>query len=356
MKAWAVVEAGKPLEKIELPTPVPAGTEVLIEVTHCGVCHSDLHFLKGEYNMGGGKVMKLAERGVTLPRAPGHEIAGRVVAAGPDACGVAIGDVRVVYPWLGCGHCEACKAEQDNMCVAQRSLGVLQDGGFGTHVLVPHTRYLVDPGNVDPALAATYACSGITTYSCVSKIMPLEPGAPVVLIGAGGLGLMAIAMLRAFGHRAIVSVDTDSSKLEAARVAGATATVDGSGDDVGARIVAAAGGPVKAVIDFVNISSTARVGFDVLAKGGKLVAVGVSGGELMVSLAGLVFRAVTILGTNTGTPQDLRDVMALANAGKLAPTPITLCARDDANRALSALHHGEVTGRIVLSAETERVI
>lgn len=354
MKAWAVVEADAPLEQIEFPTPVPTGTQVLLEVTHCGVCHSDLHFWHGEYNMGGGKIMKLAERGVTLPRAPGHEIAGRVVALGTDAQGVAVGDLRVAYPWLGCGACDACAAEQDNMCMAQRSLGVLQHGGFGSHVVVPHPRYLVDPGNVDPALAATYACSGITAYSAVSKIMPIDPDKAVGLIGAGGLGLMAIAMLRAFGHRNIVSVDTSAEKREAALAAGATAVVDGSGEGVTERLVSGAGGQLRAIIDFVNTSATARAGFDALAKGGKLVVVGVAGGEITLSLAGLVFRAQAIEGTNTGTPQDLRDVIALANSGKLAPTPITLCPKDHANQALIDLHHGNVTGRIVLSDEPSK--
>lgn len=349
MKAWAVTTANAPLEEIEAPTPVPTGAEVLIEVSHCGVCHSDLHFWKGEYNLGGGKVMKLAERGVTLPRAPGHEIVGRVVAAGPDAKGVSIGDLRVVYPWIGCGNCEACAAEQDNMCTAQRSLGVIQHGGFGSHVVVPHSRYLVDPGTVDPALAATYACSGITVYSALKKLMPLAPDKPIVLIGAGGLGLAAIAMLRAFGHRAIVSVDVSEEKRTAALAEGASAVVDGGGDDVAQRILEAAGGPVMGVLDFVGLSPTARTGFDVLAKGGKLVIVGVSGGELTVSLAGLVFRAHSVEGTNTGSVQDLRDVIALANEGKLPPTPVAIMPKNCANEALRALKQGKITGRLVLT-------
>lgn len=237
------------------------------------------------------------------------------------------------------------------MCLAQRSLGVLQHGGFASQVLVPHPRYLVDPGAIEPALAATYACSGIAAYSAVSKILPIDPDRPVVLIGAGGLGLMAIAMLHAFDHRDIVSVDTSADKRDAALAAGATKVVDGSGDGVTERIVAAAGGPVPAVLDFVNVSATARTGFDALAKGGKLIAVGVAGGEITLSLAGLVFRANAIEGTNTGTPQDLRDVIALANAGKLSPTPISICAKDQANRALIDLHEGRVTGRLVLSDE-----
>ena len=349
MKAWAVVEAGAPLEEIDVPTPEPTGTEVVVEVTHCGVCHSDLHFWKGEYNMGGGKVMKITDRGVTLPRAPGHEIAGRVVAVGPDARGVKVGDVRVVYPWLGCGHCAACLAEQDNMCLAQRSLGVVQHGGFASHVKVPHARYLVDPGDVDLGLAATYACSGISVYSALRKVMPIAPTEPIVLIGAGGLGLMGVAMLKAFGHETIISVNTDPDKRAAAIAEGATAVVDGTGEDVSARILEAAGGPVQAVIDFVNISATARAGLDVLAKGGRLILLGMSGGEITLSLAAMVFRAHSIQGSNTGNLQDLRDVLALANTGKLKPTPIHICPRHDANQAMMDLHHGRVTGRIVLN-------
>ena len=117
MRAWAVVENGKPLQELELPTPEPKGTEVLIEVTHCGVCHSDLHIWEGYYDIGGGKKMSLKDRGVVLPLAMGHEIVGRVVKLGPDAKGVKVGDLRIVFPWLGCGTCDKCLAEEDNMCL-----------------------------------------------------------------------------------------------------------------------------------------------------------------------------------------------------------------------------------------------
>src|SRR5665213_924077 len=158
MHAWAVVENGKPLQKLELPTPEPTGTEVLLEVTHCGVCHSDLHVWEGKYDLGGGRTMSLKDRGVVLPLAMGHEIVGRVLQLGPDAKGVAIGARRIVYPWVGCGVCAACLADEDNMCLTPKSLGVFQNGGYATHVLAPHPRHLVDPGTLDPALAATYAC------------------------------------------------------------------------------------------------------------------------------------------------------------------------------------------------------
>ncbi len=354
MKAWAVIKNGAPLEHIDIPDREPTGTEVVLAVTHCGVCHSELHFWKGSYNMGGGKTMNLAERGVVLPRAPGHEVAGRVIKIGPDATGVAIGDRRVVFPWLGCGHCERCLSGRDNLCDKPNSIGVMQHGGFGDQVLVPHPRFLVDTGELDPALAATLACSGITVYSAIKKIMPLPANAPVVLIGAGGLGLSAIAMLNALGHQNIVSVDISAEKRAAALDMGATKAVDGSQNNVAELILQATGGPVQAAIDFVNTSSTAQLGFECLAKGGKLILVGVAGGELVVSLAGMVFKPRTVQGSATGSPQDLRDVVALARAGKLKAIPLTILPKNQANAALTMLLNGQVSGRIVLAATEDQ--
>ncbi|HEX4505783.1 MAG TPA: alcohol dehydrogenase [Alphaproteobacteria bacterium] len=351
MKAWAVVEAGQPLQHIDLLTPEPTGTEVLLAVTHCGVCHSDLHFWHGHYNLGGGKVMRIQDRGVTLPRAPGHEIVGRVVGLGPDAVGVSVGDLRIVYPWIGCGRCDRCRDGDDNLCTEQHSLGVIQHGGFASHVVAPHPRYLVDPGAVDPAVAATYACSGITVYGAVRKALPMPPDYPIVLIGAGGLGLSAIAMLKALGHQNIISVDIATDKRQAALDAGATAVVDGTAPDLTQAILAAAGGQVRAVIDFVNNDATGLGGFGALAKGGKFIAVGVSGGELTVSLSGMVFRGLSVQGSLTGSPQDLRDVIALAESGRLKPLPVERLPKDAANDAMARLDAGMVTGRLVLVAE-----
>ena len=349
MSVWAVVENGQPLQRVQRPAREPRGTEVLLDVTHAGVCHSDLHFWKGHYDMGGGKRMQLTERGVVLPRAPGHEVVGRVAKLGPDAESVTVGDVCIVFPWLGCGVCEVCRSGDDNLCLKPNSIGVMQDGGFGEQVVVPHARFLVTVGNIDPAVAATLACSGITVYSAIKKVMPLAPDEPVVLFGAGGLGLAAIAMLRAMDHRHIVSVDLGADKRAAALEIGATKVVDGSQADLTAAILAATGGPVKAVIDFVNVGSTAQVGLDLLQKAGKLVLVGVGGGEIMPSLAGMIFRPRTIQGSATGNPQDLRDVAALARSGKLKPIPVTVMPKDQANQALQALNEGRVKGRVVLS-------
>jgi alcohol dehydrogenase, propanol-preferring len=351
MRAWAVVENGAPLREIELPTPVPSGTQVLLQVTHCGVCHSDLHIWEGRYDLGGGRVMNLSERGVVLPLAMGHEIVGRVLAAGPDAPQVEIGARKIVYPWVGCGACPACTSDEDNMCLKPRSIGVFQHGGYATHVLAPHPRHLVDPGTLDPALAATYACSGITVYSAVRKVMPMPPEEPLLLIGAGGLGLSALALLRALGHRNTIVVDISEEKRAAALAAGAARVVDGAGEGVAARIVAAAGGPVGAIIDLVNGTASAAAAFEALRKGGKLVQVGLFGGELRLPLPLMAMRALTIQGSYVGSVKDLRELVALAQGGSLPGLPLTDVPMAQADAALMRLRDGRVTGRLVLRAD-----
>ncbi len=350
MRAWAVVENGKPLQEIEMPTPEPTGTQVLVEVTHCGVCHSDLHIWDGYYDLGGGKSMSLKDRGVKLPLAMGHEIVGRVRKLGPDAAGLGVkeGDLRIVYPWLGCGHCEKCLADEDNMCLVGNSLGVYQNGGYGTHVVAPHPRHLVDPGTLDPAVAATYACSGITVFSAIKKVMPMPPDEPIVVVGAGGLGLNAISVLKALGHKNIISVDLSDEKLAAATKSGATKTVNASGEGVTARIVEAAGGPVDAVIDLVNGTTTASFAFAALRKGGKLVQVGLFGGELTVPLPIMAIRALTVRGSYVGNVKELRELVKLAQDGKLEALPVATVPQRDANDALMRLRDGKVTGRLVL--------
>ena len=350
MRAWAVVENGADLEEMEMPTPEPQGTEILLEVTHCGVCHSDLHIWDGYYDLGGGKTMSLRDRGVVLPLAMGHEIVGRVAKLGPEAKGVEVGDVRIVFPWLGCGHCERCLAEEDNMCLVSRALGVYQNGGYATHVVAPHPRHLIDPGGLDPALAATYACSGVTVYSAIQKAMPMPPDKPIVVIGAGGLGLAAISVLKALGHGNIVSVDLSEEKRQAALAAGATKVVDSSGEGVADRIIAACGGPAEAIIDLVNASATAAFAFAALRKGGKLIQVGLFGGELSLPLPIMAMRSLTVQGSYVGNPKELRALVELAQDGKLQAMPITEMKQKDANEALTRLRDGKVTGRVVLTA------
>ena len=240
------------------------------------------------------------------------------------------------------------------MCtVAARSLGVYQNGGYGTHVVAPHPRHLVDPGTLDPAVAATYACSGITVYSAIKKTMPLPPDEAIVLVGAGGLGLNAIAVLRALKHQNILVVDVSAEKRDAALKAGAHKVVDGSGEgaEVTRRIIEAAGSPVLAVVDLVNGTATARFAFGALRKGGRLVQVGLFGGELMLPLPIMAIRALTVQGSYVGNPKELRELVKLAQDGSLPALPVATVPQSQAYDALMRLRDGKVTGRLVLKAE-----
>ena len=353
MRAWAVVETGKPLQEIELPTPEPKGAEVLLEVTHAGVCHSDLHIWEGEYDLGSRGKMRLTDRGVKLPLAMGHEIVGRVVKLGPDAAnqGSKVGDLRVVFPWVGCGKCAICQRDEENMCLSPRSLGVYQNGGYATHVLATHVKHLIDIEGVDPSLAATYACSGVTVYSAVNKLMPMDPDEPIVLVGAGGLGLNAIAILKALGHRRICIVDVAEDKLAAAKAQGATDTVLASAEGTTQRIIEACGGPVAGVVDLVNGTQTARFAFDALRKGGKLVQVGLFGGEMNIPLPLMPIRALTIQGSYVGNVKELRALIDIAKKGQIPAIPIENQPQRNADAVLHRLKEGRITGRVVLVAE-----
>ncbi|HCL72433.1 MAG TPA: alcohol dehydrogenase, partial [Gammaproteobacteria bacterium] len=182
MLSYQTGAPGAPLVEVESDTPVPSGTEVLVKTLACGVCHSDIHLHDGGFELGGGKRLEVGREGQVL----GHEIYGEVVAVGPDAEGVQVGDRRVVYPWIGCGQCAVCQRGDEHLCTPGRALGIIVNGGFASHVMIPHAKYLFDKGDVADSLAATYACSGLTAYGAIKKLGELAAGDEVVIIGAGG--------------------------------------------------------------------------------------------------------------------------------------------------------------------------
>jgi propanol-preferring alcohol dehydrogenase len=347
MLSYDVVEWGKPLEKTERETPEPRGTEVLLKLKYCGVCHSDVHIRDGYFDLGGGKRLAMSERGISLPATLGHEPHGTVVAAGPDAGDVAIGEDRLVYPWTGCGGCPRCREGLDNFCLAARCVGLQRPGGYADHLLVPHPRYLIDAGGIDPAWAATLSCSGLSTYAAVSKLNPIPPTEWVAVIGAGGLGLSAVSILRAIGHQRIVAVDIDAAKLNAAENAGAAAIVHGGQADAVEKIKQIAGGPLYGAVDLVGTAETATFALAVLRKGGRLILVGLYGGEIPLSLVATIQRALTIQGSHLGSIDELKQVVALAREDKLRLIPIQKRPLSEVSRTLDELKAGAVVGRVV---------
>jgi alcohol dehydrogenase/propanol-preferring alcohol dehydrogenase len=355
MKSFQVADFNAPLKEVDQPTPQPSGTQVLIKVKAAGVCHSDLHIWEGGYELGHGrKPLSLKDRGVSLPRTMGHETVGEIVAFGPDVKeadkgGLKIGAVALAYPWLGCGKCASCLADDENMCaIKPNALGVYCDGGYADHMTVPHPKYLIDLKGLDPVTAAPYACSGVTTYSALKKVEK-DLDTPIVIFGAGGLGLMALSLLKAMGGKGAIVVDIDASKREAAEKAGALATVDGKAPDALQQLAQKAGGPIRAVIDLVGNAQTTQLAFDCLTKGGKLIIVGLFGGGAPWALPLIPIKAITIQGSYVGNLRETRELLDLVRSKNIPPIPVTRMPLARANDALLDLQKGKLVGRAVLT-------
>ncbi len=348
MQSYQVVEHGKPLQSVLRETPKPKGAEVLVRITHSGVCHSDLHIWDGYFDLGGGKKFMVKDRGCVPPFTMGHEPYGRVEALGPDAGAVTPGKSYIVFPWIGCGKCAVCEAGQDNYCLSNRFMGVATPGAYATHAIIPDAKYLVDAEGIDPSFAATLACSGLTTYSAIQKFPTLGPADWVVVLGCGGLGMVALSTMAALGIKNVIACDIDSSKLEHAKALGAAAVVNTKDADAAAQIAKISGGQVAAALDLVGGPSTATLGLAVLRKGGRYVICGLFGGEITVPLPPFAQRAVGIVGSYVGNLQELKEVVALAKSGKLKPPPVELRAVTETNRTLEELKAGKILGRVVL--------
>jgi D-arabinose 1-dehydrogenase-like Zn-dependent alcohol dehydrogenase len=347
MISYQIVEHGKPLQKLIHDTPKPQGAEVLMRITRSGVCHSDVHIWDGYFDWGGGKRFYVKERGCVPPFTMGHEPFGVVEAVGPRAKGVKVGQKRLIYPWIGCGKCAVCKAGQDNYCVSgSRFLGVNRAGGYATHVIVPDAKYLVDTSGIDDAFASTLACSAVTVYSAINKLPELGPKDRIAVLGCGGLGLIAVSVLRAKGVRNIVACDIDDAKLAAAAKLGAKEIVNTRAPDAAQRLQG-----IAAAADFVGSPATAALGLAALRKGGRYVICGLFGGELVHPLPPIAQRAIGIIGSYVGNLQELREVVALAKKKKLKPTPVEVRPADQASAALQDLKEGRIVGRVVLDFE-----
>jgi len=347
MRAHCIVRHGEPLEALDRPIPEPVGTEVLVRVTAAGLCHTDLHIWEGSYDLGGGKRLTLAERGIHLPITPSHEICGEIVAAG------SLADVRrgvrcLVHPWIGCGACAACQRGEENICIKPQPLGIVRPGGFGEYVLVPDPRYLIDIEDLDAAQAAPLACAGLTTFSALKKFGARIHEAPLVVIGAGGLGLSAISILRALGGIGAIVVDVDARKREAALTAGALLAIDGNAADAAQQIAKSTDGGARAILDLVGATATQTLALASIARGAHIVICGLMGGNITIPLPFIPMRPITIQGSYVGTLDELRALVELAKRSKAAVIPVTRRPLSEANDALRDLRDGKVIGRIVL--------
>jgi len=350
MLSQAVIEFGAPLKEIETPTPTPEGSEVLLKVHNAGVCHSDVHIHDGYFDLGGGNKLPMAN--IKLPHTMGHEIEGEVIAVGPEVKDIKIGARYAAFPWIGCGKCPSCLRGEENICVGgPRQLGCNNGcpGGYATHVMVPHPKYLIDYGKTDPALGAAYMCSGVTAYAAMKKVGKLGPNDQVLVLGCGGVGMMGVQFARAMFGKGPLAADIVDSHLEAAKKAGASATYNPTIDGEAKRLMGETGGGAYAVVDFVGSEKSFAFASQSVRRGGKVIIVGLFGGAMQMPLPMFPFRAITIQGSMVGSLSDTQEMMELVRAGKVDPVPFTKRPLSAANQTLEDLREGRIVGRVVLT-------
>ncbi|PWU79645.1 MAG: zinc-binding alcohol dehydrogenase [Candidatus Nitrosopolaris wilkensis] len=350
MKAARIVQVNQPLQVQELQTPKPKGAQVLIKVQSSGVCHSDIHLWEGGYEGPHGLFLKTTDRGVEYPLTPGHEIAGVVDSLGEQAEGFSKNEKVLVFPWIGEGLCPACRAGDENLCDKPRSLGVYTDGGYAEYVLVPSYKYLVKLGDdTDTDTSAPLSCSALTAYGAVKK-SSLRPNDNVVIVGAGGLGLMAFQIAKAITGSKIIAMDIDDAKLKEAKENGAANTINSKKEDaVNAVMELTDNMGADAVIDFVNASKTVETDMQLLRRRGKVVLVGLFGGELKLSLVTMPTRAYRLIGSYTGNITDLIELVSLAKRGVIKPIISNRFKLNQATEALTMLKNGKILGRGIIN-------
>lgn len=351
MDSYRVTAFGKPLERQTEATPAPTGRQVLVKVSACGVCHSDVHLHEGAFDLGGGRKVDLS-RSMGLPRTMGHEIVGEVVAVGGDvkAAEAQVGQRRVVFPWVGCGQCGICQSGEEQLCNQPRALGVNTDGGYATHVLVPGPQYLFDFDGLDHTQACTLACSGLTAYGALKKAKAaMGAGGDLLIIGAGGVGLSGVRMAEVVTGAKPIVADIDRAKWDAARAAGARETIDPADADAARTLMRATNGGPVAVIDFVGAAASFSFGFNVVRKGGRVIVVGLFGGAAELPVPMIPLKNATIMGSYVGNLVDMAELMVLAKSGRVPALPVAVRPLGEVDAVLGELAKGRIVGRTVVT-------
>jgi propanol-preferring alcohol dehydrogenase len=337
MKAAILREFKKPLAIEEVDQPQPGTGEVLIRVEACGICHSDVHVADGDWTQF-AKIVK-------TPLILGHEIAGVVIEKGAAVQDLQIGD-RVGAPWIHwtCGECEFCREGNENLCRRQKITGVTVDGGYAEFVKAPASHVLRIPGNLSSVEAAPLFCAGVTVYRALKRANIL-PGQRLAVFGIGGLGHLGVQFGQARGAD-VVAVDISEEKLALARSFGASATLNAATTNIIKELRDRGG------VHVALVTSAARASYDTafhcLRPTGTLVVVGLPADPICFPPILMAAGEIRIQASTVGTGQDLREVLAMAAAGKVR-CQVTARPLADANEALNQLRRGQVSGRLVLA-------
>ena len=342
MKAYQLTAWQSPPEMREIEVPEPGPGEVLIKVGGAGACHSDLHLMEWpEGTMAFG-----------LPFTLGHENAGWVEALGAGVGGLEVGEPVAVYgPW-GCGRCRACRLSAENYCERQAEIGAFGgglglDGGMAEYMLVPHARLLLPLGDLDPRDAAPLSDAALTPYHAIKRSLPLlVPGSSAVVIGVGGLGHMAVQILRALSPARVIAVDTSAAKLALASEVGAEATVE-PGEGAAERVRELTGGRgAELVLDMVGADETIALAAAVARFESHLTVVGLAGGKLEFAFGALPFEAQLTI-PYWGSAVELGEVLDLARAGRIR-AHVERFGLDRVEDAYARMREGTLDGRAVI--------
>ncbi|WP_147105291.1 NAD(P)-dependent alcohol dehydrogenase [Nesterenkonia populi] len=345
MKALQYVTVGRAPEIREVPTPEPGPGEVRLRVTAAGACHSDSF------------VMSLSEKeyetfGYPLPMTLGHEGVGVVDALGEGTTGVEIGEAVAVYGPHGCGRCHSCSQGLENYCPHAAEMGIVPpglgaDGAMAEYMIVSDTRLLLPLGDLDPVQSVALTDAGLTPYHAIKGSLDLlVPGSVAVVIGVGGLGHIAVQLLRRLTSATVVALDISESKLEFAREVGAHYAYL---SDVGAADALrreASSEPVTAVFDFVTNDAVMKIIDAMSGPRTDIVLVGAGAVSRPVGLLGQPFGS-TVRAPYWGSRPELMEVIELARSGQLT-VDTEQFSLDEGPEAYRKLHDGELRGRAVI--------
>ena len=334
MRAALLREYHAPLELIEKPEPEPvAPRDVVVRIGGAGVCATDLHAQEG--------LMEPA--GLKPPIVLGHENAGWVHAVGEDVTTAKHGDAVLVYPAYSCGLCVNCRRALDMHCERHQFFGLTKDGGFADYVLVDERSLIPLPSGVEPAAVAPHSDAGITAYHAVKKLLPrLSPGTTSAVIGVGGVGHIALQLLKVLGGGSVIAIDTDQRRRALAGELGADEVLSDTTD----LREATNGAGADVIIDFVATDATHAASLEALARRGLYSTVGY-GGMINVPSVAMVVGETTIAGNLVGSWIDLWELLQLHGKGDVTLRTETH-PLEAVNDVLDELRAGEVTGRAVL--------
>jgi len=338
MKAMVLRAFNEPLELSEVPRPSIDSGDLLIQVKRCGVCYTDIKIATG-----------LAPD-ISLPRIPGHEVAGQVVAVGKEVKNFQEGDRVCLHFYLSCGQCEYCLEKKENLCLNLRGrIGFQLDGGYAEYVKVPATHAFKVPPHVTFEEAAILADAVATPLHALREQAQLKAGETLAIIGAGGLGLQAVQIGRFLGAR-VLSVDLEEKRLEMARTLGAEKTFNAAQANWEQSVLAYTQGKgVNTVLELVGKNETIHSSLTFLKKGGKLVLVGYSYEKPFSIFPAVIMRGeFRIIGSRACRLKELEEVIDLVAAQKIKPLVSETYPLERVNEVHARLKKNEILGRVVL--------